>query len=152
MKIKKVLGSPSACLTCFLTLLLSSCGGSSNPPPQQNPVPSIQSISPSSVAAGSADFTLTVNGSNFLPSSTLAWSGVQRNVSFVNSAQLSTAVSATELGGTETVQLTVSNPAPGGGQAATTFTISPPAAPAIASVSPNAVSTGGPGFPIDRRD
>jgi hypothetical protein len=34
-----------------------------------NPVPSITSMSPASAAAGSASFTLTVNGSNFLPTS-----------------------------------------------------------------------------------
>src|SRR5262249_23958798 len=37
-----------------------------NPP---NPVPSVTSMSPTSAAAGSASFTLTVNGSNFLPTS-----------------------------------------------------------------------------------
>lgn len=37
-----------------------------NPP---NPVPSITSMSPTNAAAGSASFTLTVNGSNFLPTS-----------------------------------------------------------------------------------
>jgi hypothetical protein len=34
-----------------------------------NPVPSITSLSPTSAAAGSASFALTVNGSNFLPTS-----------------------------------------------------------------------------------
>jgi WD40-like Beta Propeller Repeat len=38
-----------------------------NPP--ANPVPAITSISPNAAAAGSASFTLTVNGSNFLPTS-----------------------------------------------------------------------------------
>ncbi len=37
--------------------------------PAANPVPAITSISPSSAAAGSASFTLTVNGSSFLPTS-----------------------------------------------------------------------------------
>ena len=38
-----------------------------NPP--ANPVPAITSISPTTAAAGSASFTLTVNGSSFLPTS-----------------------------------------------------------------------------------
>jgi hypothetical protein len=38
-----------------------------NPP--GNPVPAITSISPNTAAAGSATFTLSVNGSNFLPTS-----------------------------------------------------------------------------------
>src|SRR5258707_4288310 len=38
-----------------------------NPPP--NPLPTLSSISPSSAAPGSASITLTVAGSNFIPSS-----------------------------------------------------------------------------------
>jgi hypothetical protein len=38
-----------------------------NPP--SNPVPAITSLSPNTAAAGSASFSLTVNGSNFLPTS-----------------------------------------------------------------------------------
>jgi hypothetical protein len=101
-----------------------------------------------SVTAGTAGFTLTINGSNFLPNSILTWNGVQRNFTFVGSSQLTTAVLATELATSGTVQLVVSNPAPGGGQASTTLTVSPPAAPAITSVSPTAVSVGGPGFTL----
>jgi WD40-like Beta Propeller Repeat len=37
--------------------------------PTPNPVPSISSISPNTAAAGSASFTLTVNGGSFLPTS-----------------------------------------------------------------------------------
>ena len=37
--------------------------------PAANPVPSISSISPNAVAAGDPTFTLTVNGSSFLPTS-----------------------------------------------------------------------------------
>ena len=37
--------------------------------PAANPVPTISSISPNSAAAGSASFTLTVNGGSFLPTS-----------------------------------------------------------------------------------
>jgi WD40-like Beta Propeller Repeat len=37
--------------------------------PAANPLPAITSISPNSAAAGSASFTLTVNGSSFLPTS-----------------------------------------------------------------------------------
>jgi WD40-like Beta Propeller Repeat len=37
--------------------------------PAANPVPTISSISPTSAAAGSASFALTINGSSFLPTS-----------------------------------------------------------------------------------
>ena len=146
MAIPKALRSFSLCLPCFLSCLLASCGGGA--PPQPNPVPSVQSVSPATVAAGSAGFTLTINGSNFLPTSTLTWSSTQRNVTFVSSSQLTTVVSSTDLGSSGTVQLTVSNPGPGGGQSSASFNITAPAAPVIASVSPGTVNVGGPAFTL----
>jgi hypothetical protein len=133
---------------CFGLILLPSCGGGSNPPPPQNPVPAIQSLSPPTIAAGTSGFTLTINGSNFLSTSRLTWNGVQRMFTLVSSSQLATAISAADLAATGTVQITVANPAPGGGQASMAFTISPPAAPVVGSISPTTVNVGGPAFTL----
>src|SRR5712692_6280400 len=43
------------------------------PPPPPGPAPVISSISPTSVTAGDAAFTLTVNGSHFLSGADLVW-------------------------------------------------------------------------------
>src|SRR6266542_3210947 len=57
--------------------LLVGCGGggSAKPttPPAQNPAPSITSLSPSSSTAGAQPQTLTIQGANFLPSSTVTY-------------------------------------------------------------------------------
>ena len=64
-----------------------------NPPP--NPLPGLTSISPASAAAGSASFTLMLNGSGFLPStdpsggSQVNWSvsgGAQRKLTVLSGA------------------------------------------------------------------
>ena len=141
-------------LLCFFLMLLASCGGSSTPvqpqpkPQPQNPAPTIQSLSPAAVAAGTSGFTLTIGGSNFLSTATLTWNGTQRMFAFVSSSELTTQISAADLDASGNVQVIVANPAPGGGQAFTNFTISPPAVPAVASISPNAVEVGSPAFTL----
>jgi hypothetical protein len=138
------LRSTSHGLVCgLLVFLLCSCGGgSSTPPPSNNPAPSIQSISPNSAAAGSNGFTLTITGSNFLSSSTVAWNSNSRKATFVSSSQLTIAVAASDLGASGTIAVAVTNPTPGGGQASANFTINPPGVPAVTSVSPNTLGAG----------
>src|SRR6266699_2390228 len=66
-----------------------------NPPP--NPLPGLTSISPASAPAGSAQFTLTLNGSGFLPStdpsggSQVNWSvgGTQKKLTVLSGASSS---------------------------------------------------------------
>src|SRR6266481_7383292 len=114
-----------------------------NPPPAggtsnsvtftiNNPVPTTTSISPTCTTAGSADFTLTVNGTNFVSSSTVNWNGAPLATSFVSSTQLTATVPASLVATAGTASITVVNPSPGGGTSnAQTFTIS--AAPVITS-------------------
>src|SRR2546428_9876549 len=53
---------------------LSACSGPTfGPPPPPGLAPVISSISPTSVTAGGAAFTLTVNGSHFLSGADLVW-------------------------------------------------------------------------------
>src|SRR5207247_10350 len=59
-----------------------------------NPVPTTTSISPTCIAAGSADFILTVNGTNFVSTSTVNWNGAPLATSFVSSTQLAATVPA----------------------------------------------------------
>ncbi len=51
---------------------------------QPNPVPAITSLSPNSATAGGAAFTLTVNGTGFVSTSTVWWNGGQRTTQFVS--------------------------------------------------------------------
>lgn len=97
-----------------------------------NPVPAITSLSPASTLAGTGAFTLTVNGSSFVSSSVVGWKGSDRSTTFVNSTQLTAAISAADVAAAGTAQVTVFNPAPAGGtSAASTFTITATAPLAI---------------------
>ena len=136
-----------------LVLPLLNCGGGGSPAPPaaNNPAPSVTSISPTSATAGDAAFTLTVNGSNFISSSSVRWGGSSRTTTFVNSAQITAAITATDIASAGTVAVTVVNPAPGGGTSASqTFTINAGnnPAPTLTSLSPPSAVAGGPAFSL----
>lgn len=94
------------------------------PTPTPNPAPNLGSISPSNAPAGALAFTLTVNGSNFVASSTVQWDGSSRTTTFISSSQLQAQITATDLATPGKITVTVVNPAPGGGaSSAATFTV-----------------------------
>src|SRR5436190_682642 len=104
-----------------------------------NPMPSLAAISPASVNAGSAGFTLNLTGSNFVPGSSVQVNGTSRSTTFISATQLGAAIPASDLTVGTYFSVTVFNPAPGGGtSAALTLTVNNPA-PSISSVSPNPV-------------
>ena len=80
-----------------------------------NPLPVITSLSPVSATVGSPGFTLTVNGTNFVSGSTVQWNGAARTPTFVNSTQLTAAITDADIATAGTANVTVVNPAPGGG-------------------------------------
>jgi len=89
-----------------------------------NPAPALTSISPASAAAGAAAFTLTVNGNNFINTSSILWNGTALTTTFVSATQLTASVSAALVASAGTALVTVSTPTPGGGlSTAATFTI-----------------------------
>ncbi len=80
-----------------------------------NAVPASTGLDPASKPEGSADFTLTVAGTDFVGDSVVLWNGAALPTTFVSDTQLQATVPAaylTEEGG---ALVTVSNPAPGGG-------------------------------------
>jgi len=74
-----------------------------------SPVPIITFISPVSAAPGGAQFTLTVNGGNFVGPSVVRWSGTALATTFVSSAQLTATVPAAQIATNGTGWITVSN-------------------------------------------
>jgi hypothetical protein len=80
-----------------------------------NPAPAISSLSPTSATAGSAAFNLTVNGTGFIPNSVVRWSGADRPTAYSSATQLVAPISAGDIMAGGTAQVTVFNPAPGGG-------------------------------------
>jgi hypothetical protein len=90
-----------------------------------NPVPTVSSLNPSSATAGSPAFTIAVNGSNFISSSTVLWNGQARATVFVSSTLLNASILAGDLASPATAAVAVLNPTPGGGTStAATFMIS----------------------------
>jgi len=136
----------------FLTIVgcvsLVACGGSSTPKPPNNPAPVVQSLSPTSIAAGSNGFTLAVNGSGFISSSSVAWNGTARRATLVSSSQLTIPVAAADLQAIGTASVVVTNPSPGGGQSSASFAISAPAAPTVTGLSPSSTPMGGSGLTL----
>src|SRR5215831_7836764 len=83
---------------------------------QNNPVPFVnQPLVPSIAAPGGAGFTLTVNGTGFVSSSTVRWNGQGLTTTFVNSRQLKATVTSAEIATAGTATIKVMTPGPGGG-------------------------------------
>jgi hypothetical protein len=115
-----------------------------------NPVPTLTSISPTSVTAGAAAFTLTVNGTNFDSNSVVEWNAVGLTTTYVSATQLTAAVPATDVTTVGTVPVTVFNPTPGGGTTTSkTFTVNGTTpAPSLSSLSATSALVGAAAFTL----
>jgi hypothetical protein len=90
-------------------------GASSGPMGPPNPVPTIQALSPNSSKQGGPTFTLSVVGSNFVPSSEARWNGSGLQITFVSSKLVTANIPASFLSVSRPGMITIVNPAPGGG-------------------------------------
>ena len=128
-------GTPTTAGTYSVTISATNAGGTGSATlilTINNQVPTTTSISPTCTTAGSADFTLTVNGTKFVSTSTVNWNGTPLTTSFVSSTQLTATVPASLVATAGTASITVVTPSPGGGTSnAKTFTIS--ATPVVTS-------------------
>jgi hypothetical protein len=84
--------------------------------------PMISSLNPNCATAGGPQFTLTVNGTNFVSTSIVNWNGAALTTTFVSSTQLTATVPAPRIATAGTASITVMNPC-GGTSTAMTFTI-----------------------------
>jgi FG-GAP-like repeat len=89
---------------------------------QRHAIPLVnQPLIPASIAPGPSTapsvvaFTLTVNGTGFVPGATVNWNGAPRATGFVSSSQLNAAILASDIVSPSTAKVTVVNPGPGGG-------------------------------------
>src|SRR5437773_7397449 len=137
----------SVLLSIFVGYLIASIGSAFA---QNNPVPTLSSILPTTAAAGSGAFTLTATGTNFVAASVVRWNGSNRTTTFVSSTKLTAQILASDVAATGSASVTVFNPTPGGGtSAAKTFSItSTNPAPTLSSISPTSVTAGGAPFTL----
>jgi hypothetical protein len=84
-------------------------------PANVNPAPTLASVNPALVLPNRGAFTLTVNGSNFLPGAVVQWNNAARPTTLVNSGQLTANIPASDLQAVGVVNITAVNPLPGGG-------------------------------------
>ena len=99
------------CAISFLLILLFSL-----PALGENPVPFVnQPLVPEAAVPGGPSFTLTVNGTGFVPESVVNWNAAPLATAFVSGSQLTATVPAANLVNSGTASVTVSNPTPGGG-------------------------------------
>jgi hypothetical protein len=123
-------------------------GGSSAPVnfavSASNPVPAVTSLSPSSLAAGSAAQTLAINGTEFLVTSTVTFNGVAHTSAYVNGSQLTVSLTTADLATAGSYPVVVTNPTPGGGSStAVNFTVSTSnPVPTLISIFPVSVLAG----------
>lgn len=92
------------------------------------PVPVVTGLVDASVVAGTPEMTIYVNGTGFDGNAQVRFDGSPRPTQTRTSTQVQATLSAADLATAGTHQITVFNPAPGGGLSnATTFTVSNPA-------------------------
>jgi hypothetical protein len=86
-----------------------------------NPIPVITSLEPNGVAVGSAEFTLTVNGTGFIPESKVNMTGDELPTTYISATQLTATVWAGKVNTLGAFPVYVINPPPGGGTSADAF-------------------------------
>jgi hypothetical protein len=92
--------------------------------PVDNPKPTITNLSPTSAAKGAAAQTLTINGTNFLSTSTVTYNAVAHTATYVSSTKLTIPLTTGDQATAGTFPVVVSNPTPGGGAStAVNFTV-----------------------------
>src|SRR6185437_2938666 len=80
--------------------------------------PTITSLSPGSASVGGPAFSIAVNGTNFIASSTVKLNGSARNTTFVSTTQLTAAINASDIANAGTSWITVDNGTASGGSSA----------------------------------
>ena len=78
-------------------------------------VPVANSLSPTTVSHGSANFRMGVRGTGFVPGSIVTWNGKRVSASYVSSTQMTVYVTKAAIASAGTATILVKNPTPGGG-------------------------------------
>jgi trimeric autotransporter adhesin len=107
-----------------------------------NPSPVVSSISPASVIAGAQQQTLDILGTGFVTTSVVQWNGSALQTSFVSGTEVKAVVPVQDVAAGQTTQISMANPAPGGGNSTNTaFNISSPT-PLVTGISPQTAAAG----------
>jgi hypothetical protein len=107
--------------------------------------PTLDGLIPLQATQGDGGFLLTLHGQNFAQQAVVRWNGADRPTQFVTQWTLTAQIPASDLAQPGAAQITVFNPAPGGGQSAPRnfdVAVRPNPIPSVTEVSPQAVIVG----------
>lgn len=113
-----------------------------------SPVPSILSITPTSIPASGGVTTITINGSNFVPTSVVTVNGANRQTNYASGAILTFGLQSSDIATAGTLRIAVLNPPasgitpPGGGVSNIILLNVVNPSPVISAVSPPVVVAG----------
>jgi hypothetical protein len=94
--------------------------------PATNPVPSLVTISPTTAVQGSPDMVVTLSGADIAPNAIVLWDGVPLPSTYLSPTQIAASIPTLDLATDGSHQVSITNPAPGGGTSApVTFTVTP---------------------------
>lgn len=99
--------------------------------------PYLNSASPNTAVAGTAPTTIILNGGSFMDGATVRWNGKPLTTTWVNSGQLQVTPTAAQLAAANIVQLSVSNPSPGGVSQIINFNVTYPAKVTVLNLPAN---------------
>jgi hypothetical protein len=107
------------------------------------PIPTLTSTSPNQVAQGySGALTLAVTGTGFYAQSVVDWNGAALPTTYVSATQITATVPASDFASAGYQNVTVLNPAPGGGRSnSLPFAVDYPT-PTLTSIAPNQIAEG----------
>ena len=104
-------------------------------PPPPSPVPTLTSISPTSVDAGGPAVTLTVKGTGFVGTSRVVWNGSHLSTTCVDANTLTATLQPYDIQTPRSVTVAVATPQPGGGTSSSlTFKVTTPEQPGVTIV------------------
>jgi hypothetical protein len=89
-----------------------------------NPVPTVVGPPvPQAVVPGSGEFTLTVYGANFVSGAVVNWNRSPRSTTFISARALQVQILASDIAKPTAGYITVTNPAPGGGNSSSSYAL-----------------------------
>ncbi len=105
------------------------------------PRPLLTSLSDYTTSASLVAWTMTINGKLFAPGASVTLNGTPITATVVSSTKILAVLPAAQMRHTGSYTLSVSNPAPGGGEASATFTVNNPN-PTLTAIAPTGLPSG----------
>ncbi|MGN6529266.1 MAG: outer membrane protein assembly factor BamB family protein [Burkholderiaceae bacterium] len=147
--------------TVAVTVCYDSCSKQSANSPLSIPVtykvtasdassatPTLDSLTPSTVVAGSGAMTLVLAGSDFAQGSQVLWNGSARPTTFVSATSISAQLTAADVATVSQAWVTVTNASTGGGVSNVVKLPITAMTPSVSTVTPSAIGVGGSPFTL----